>query len=63
MTDYGAPPIGKVLVAGGLSLATVAAFVQPMYPTIGFWLLAASTGINAFAAYLGWGTSTNPPTP
>lgn len=48
------PPIGKILVGGAVALATVSAIVAQMDPTVAFYLMAGSSGLNAFAAYLGW---------
>jgi len=52
-----APPgYAKYLLAAGAGLSFFGIYVETMDPTIAFYILGVVGAINAFAAYLGWGS-------
>lgn len=51
------PSYAKYLLAVAAALSAAAIYFGPMYPTYGYFLIGVVGIINAFSAFLGWGTA------
>jgi len=55
-SSAGTPAYAKILLALAAALAFASIYFGMAYPQVGFVLTGIVGALNAFAAYLGWGT-------